>query len=842
MSFRTIVAVFCVFLIPGLALGQTTLQDPSSFLGYELGSRFSRHHAVVEYFEHVAAQSDRVEMVTYGQTNEGRPLTLAFVSSPSNLARLEEIRTDNLKRAKLEPGVPSGDPVSIVWLSYNVHGNESNSTEASMATLFALADPNNEASTKWLKNTVVVLDPAINPDGRDRYANWFNMMVGMDMNVSEDAVEHDEPWPGGRTNHYYFDLNRDWAWQTQVETKQRMIIYKKWMPHVHVDFHEQGVNNPYYFAPASEPVHREVTPWQRKFEEVIGRNHARHFDEAGWLYFTKQSFDIYYPGYGDSFPMFNGAIGMTYEQAGGGGAGLGVLTVEGDTLTLLDRLTHHTTTGLSTVEMASANSEQLVNEFASYFDKAVSGSGSEYASYVIKQDTPGNRIAALTAHLDRLGIQYGSATSSSKVEGYDYRSAKKGRFEVSEGDLVIGSAQPRAVLTRVLFNPVTPISDSLTYDITAWALPYAYDLNAIATPTKLATSTWMAPTATNVTHSENPVAYVSAWDDAGDAAFLASLLKADVKVRYATKSFSVDGSTFEPGSLIITRSSNQKFGSKFQQLVYDIAAKHGQRLTGISTGFVDSGSDLGSSDVRFIEAPRVGMPFGDGVSSSGVGEVWYWFDQVIDYPITRFSADRFSSLDLDEYDVLILPSFSSDMLSDAGLEKLSGWIRAGGRLVATGSGASSLADKKGFSLTFKTAEKTPDSTAVSLAKNKRYEDRSRDRAPSDNPGAIYRVQVDNSHPLGFGFGNESFVLRSRSDHPAVLQGGSDWNVGVVEKNGRVSGHTGYVAEKRIEESLAFGVQSMGRGSVVYMLDNPLYRGFWVSGQLLFANAVFLVGQ
>ena len=361
MSFPTIVAVVCVFLIPGLALGQTTLQDPSSFLGYELGSRFSRHHAVVEYFEHVAAQSDRVEMVTYGQTNEGRPLTLAFVSSPSNLARLEEIRTDNLKSAKLEPGVPSGYPVSIVWLSYNVHGNESNSTEASMATLFALADPNNEASTKWLKNTVVVLDPAINPDGRDRYANWFNMMVGMDMNVSEDAVEHDEPWPGGRTNHYYFDLNRDWAWQTQVETKQRMIIYKKWMPHVHVDFHEQGVNNPYYFAPASEPVHREVTPWQRKFEEVIGRNHARYFDEAGWLYFTKQSFDIYYPGYGDSFPMFNGAIGMTYEQAGGGGAGLGVLTVEGDTITLLDRLTHHTTTGLSTVEMASANSEQLVN-------------------------------------------------------------------------------------------------------------------------------------------------------------------------------------------------------------------------------------------------------------------------------------------------------------------------------------------------------------------------------------------------------------------------------------------------------------------------------------------------
>lgn len=839
---RSAFLFFCSFFLVCSAFGQTGLQDPSEFLGYELGSRFSRHASVIDYFKHVEANSDRVQLVSYGQTNEGRPLVVAFVSAAKNMGRLEEIRRNNLRMAQIETGAMEGASLPIVWLSYNVHGNESNSTEASMATLYSLVDPSNERSRQWLENTVVVIDPAINPDGRDRYANWFNMMVGTKPNLDDASVERDEPWPGGRTNHYYFDLNRDWSWQTQVESQQRLALYKQWMPQVHVDFHEQGYNSPYYFAPASEPIHQEVTPWQRQFEEIIGRNNAKYFDEKGWLYFTKQQFDIYYPGYGDSFPMFNGAIGMTYEQAGGGSAGLSVLTVEGDTLTLLDRLTHHTTTGLSTVEMASVHGEKVLEEFATYFKNAVSKPTGEYRSYVVQASTPGNRISELRMHLDKLGIQYGQATGSASVEGYDYRAAKNGKYQVTKGDLVIPAQQPRAVLTRVLFNPWTPISDSLTYDITAWALPYAYDVNAVATKTAVSHTTWSDSSVESVNFSDTPVAFIARWDDSGDARFLADLLKNEVRVRYATRAFEVNGVSFLPGSLVITRTSNERFGAAFESKIAGIAAKHGQQLTGISTGFVDKGPDLGSSDFQYIKAPKIAMPFGDGISSSGVGEVWYWFDQVIDYPLTRFSVEQFSSLDLDEYDVLILPSSASALLSDAGLEKLSSWVRAGGRLVASGSGASSLADKKGFSLTYKPADKKADSTATETARTKRYEDRSRDRAPESNPGSIFKVQVDNSHPLGFGFGDESFVLRSSSSHPAIMKGGSDWNVGVVQKNGKVSGYSGYLAEKNIEGSLAFGVQNMGRGTVTYLLDNPLYRGFWTSGRMLFGNAVFFVGQ
>lgn len=842
MRLRTCIILLSILVLTSAVSAQTALQRPDEFLGYQLGSRFTSHHLVVDYFKHVASNSDRVQVAQYGKTYEGRPLMVAFVSSVPNMERLQEIRTDNLRLAHLAEGELVGEPVSIVWLSYNVHGNESSGTEASMATLYALADPENESSAEWLENTVVLLDPAINPDGRDRYANWYNMVAGREMNVSSDAVEHAEPWPGGRTNHYYFDLNRDWSWQTQTETTQRMALYKNWMPHIHVDFHEQGVNNPYYFAPAAEPIHEDVTKWQHEFQKLIGLNHARYFDREGWLYFTKQSFDILYPGYGDSFPMFNGAIGMTYEQAGSGAAGLGILTVEGDTLSLLDRLSHHLITSLSTVEMASVHSDRVIEEFRAYFNSALNSPPGQYKAYVMKSSTPGNRIGDLVGYLDKLGILYGRVAKDERVEGYDYRSAKQGRQKISAGDLVVPMSQPRAVLTKVLFDPMTSLSDSLTYDITAWALPYAYDLDAVAVVAPVVYEEWKPTLAVSKNYSDRPYAYASRWDDAGDAAFLASLLRAKIRVRYASKPFSIHGQYFSEGTLIITRSSNEKRDPSFHTRVAEIAKKHNQALTGLATGFVDSGSDLGSSDVRYLKAPRVAMPFGSGVRSSSVGEVWYWFDQVIDYPLTRFRADRFSTLDLDEYDVLILPSSAPDMLNDEGQKKIKTWVRGGGRLIAIGSGANALAGKDGFSLIMKKPDEVADSTAVLIARNRRYGDRNRDRATTTNPGAIYRVQVDNSHPLGFGFDDESFVLRSRSDHPAIMTEDNNWNVGVIEEDARVSGHTGFKAEQRIEGSLAFGVQRMGRGSVVYLLDNPLYRGFWYSGRMLFANAVFMVGQ
>ncbi|MCE3282887.1 MAG: family carboxypeptidase, partial [Chitinophagaceae bacterium] len=310
---KLLVVALLLVMQPGIA---QSIPSPKSFLGYEAGEQFTPHYKILDYVRVVAAAAPTmVKVEKYGETYEGRELVVVIVGSPENMQQLESIRKANLAATGMEGGSAAAK-TAIVWLSYNVHGNEPSSSEAAMATLYELVNPANAEVKEWLKNTVVVIDPCLNPDGRDRYVNWFNSVKGKYENADPQSREHMEPWPGGRSNHYNFDLNRDWAWQTQKETQQRVVKYNQWMPHVHVDFHEQFYNNPYYFAPAAEPFHEVITPWQREFQTTIGKNHASIFDKKGWLYFTKQYFDLFYPSYGDTYPTYNGAIGMTYEQAG----------------------------------------------------------------------------------------------------------------------------------------------------------------------------------------------------------------------------------------------------------------------------------------------------------------------------------------------------------------------------------------------------------------------------------------------------------------------------------------------------------------------------------------------
>ena len=456
-----------------------SIQTPSEFLGYELGSQFSRHHQVVDYFKHVAAQMPgQVKLETYGETYERRPLYLAYVSSEENMRNLETIRQNNLKNAGVLGGGSNNQDIAIVWLSYNVHGNEASSIEASMLTIYKLLTE----KQSWLENTVVIIDPCINPDGRDRYANWFNETSSRPYDIDQQASEHNEPWPGGRANHYLFDLNRDWAWATQIESQSRLKVYNKWLPHIHVDFHEQGINEPYYFAPAAEPYHEIISDWQRDFQTQIGNNHARYFDKEGWLYFTRERFDLYYPSYGDTYPTYLGAIGMTYEQAGHGRGGLGVLNDEGIVLTLKDRIAHHTTAGLSTVEISSQNAARLNSEFKKFFNN----SGLKYKSYVMQGDA--DKIEALKSLLDKHEIKYGSANSG-RVSGYKYSASGQGSMNTSGKDLVVSTDQPKGKMVKVLFEPEGKLSDSLTYDITAWSLPYAYGLEAIASTSLISSGT-----------------------------------------------------------------------------------------------------------------------------------------------------------------------------------------------------------------------------------------------------------------------------------------------------------------------------------------------------------------
>ncbi|MET0638302.1 MAG: M14 family metallopeptidase [Chitinophagaceae bacterium] len=831
-----------LFVILSTFYSFAQLKSPEQFLGYKIGTRYTPHWKLVSYYQYLVQTLPKtVEVRQYGETNEGRPLLMVFIASEENLKNLENIRLNNLRLANLakDKMAPSESAPAIVWLSYNVHGNETSSSEAALLAAYDLADPANSKTKEWLKNTVVIIDPCINPDGRDRYVNWFNTIVGKQYNPRPDSREHREPWPGGRSNHYNFDLNRDWAWQTQVETQQRLIQYNQWLPQVHVDYHEQGINSPYYFAPAAQPYHEIITKWQRDFQVSIGKNHAKYFDRNGWLYFTKEVFDLFYPSYGDTYPIYNGGIGMTYEQGGGGAGGLGVTTDEDDTLTLVDRVMHHYTTSLSTVEVSSVNNTSLIKEFRKFFNDAVAGSVGEYKSYLIKSSPEdADRLSAFLKLMDRNLIRYSSGSGAGR--GYNYMTGKEENFTAGTGDIIISAAQPKAALVKVLFEPNSRLVDSATYDITAWAMPYVFGLKAFASKAVINTSGNIATVDTLKNPVTDAYGYVVKWQGMSSAKVTSALLQKGVKLRYAERPFEVDGQAFPNGSIIIIKNGNEGFGTGLWAFVAGICNENKIKMTPITTGMVDKGFDFGSSKVHPMKAPKVALLTGDGVSSLGAGEVWHFMERELQYPVTLINANDFSRALWNEIDVLVMPDGMYRFLNDKTLAtQFYTWIQAGGRVVALEGAVSQLAGQEWSALKIRKSEDTTGKKDPYKAL-KPFDERLKENLPDYTPGAIYKVDVDNTHPLMFGYPNYYYTLKQDASIYDFMKDG--WNVGVIKKESQLSGFVGYKLKSKLKDGLVFGVQDAGRGTVTYLTDDVLFRNFWENGKLMFCNALFMVGQ
>jgi hypothetical protein len=835
----------CLFVfLQFTAISQTL--SPDQFLGYRLGDKYTPHFRIVEYFRHLSQTApDLVRLEQYGQTNEGRPLMLAFISSKDNISRLEQIRMNNLRIAgvakdRMAPVLPAP---AIVWLSYNVHGNETSSSEAAMLTAYELVRPRETKAVDWLQNTVVVLDPCINPDGRDRYVNWFNSVTGFTADPLPFSREHMEPWPGGRTNHYLFDLNRDWAWQTQKESQERMKRYNQWLPHVHVDFHEQSFDAPYYFAPAAEPLHAAITPWQREFQTMIGRNNARYFDQNGWLYFTKERFDLFYPSYGDTYPTFKGAIGMTYEQGGGGRAGSAVITEAGDTLRLSDRLLHHYTTGISTIEITSVNATKVLTEFRDFYDKARSAPAGEFKGYLLKSSGSDN-LRVMKSLLDKNQIiwQYAGAQ---QVSGFNYFTNKNETYKPKPGDIVINTNQPHSTLLNVLFERSSVLSDSVTYDITAWSLPYAYAIETIGTGGFIGNTAASGQPERNKLSETNAYAYAIKWNGTASTRFLAQMLRSGVRVRFSEEQFSIKGQNFEKGTLLITRASNEKFGNSLASLIAKAIDSTGVEASVVQSGFVDKGFDFGSDRIRVIDPPKVAVLAGDNVSSYGMGEIWHFFEREIGYPVHIVYHKDLNAAVLRQISVLILPDGQYRTVIDKEKNSmLHNWVSSGGKLIALENAVSHLANSD-WGLKEKKYEERKDDKKQDEAEVyrdlRKYGNRERDEISSLNPGSIFRVELDNSHPLAYGYGDQYYTLKMDDRIMEFIKEGG-WNVGVIKRNALVSGFTGSKTKEKLKDGALFGVLEVGRGSLVFFADNTLFRNFWESGKLMMSNAVFLVGE
>jgi hypothetical protein len=831
-----VVAFVAQALIGGAAAAQQAPPSPAEVLGYQLGERFTPYAGVQRYARALAEASPLVEYRAYGQTPEGRELIQLVIATPENHQRLNQILAANAELTRPETSAERARQIAesnpaIIYFSYGVHGNESSSSEAALYTAWDLARGAPEVAGV-LDRLVVIIDPAANPDGRDRYVNWFSSVVGAEPNVNPQAREHREPWPGGRFNHYMFDLNRDWSWGTQPETRARLATWWQWNPQVHVDFHEMFYNSSYFFFPAAAPINPiypdHILEWGKRF----GQGNARAFDQFGWAYYTGEAFDLFYPGYGDSWPSLTGAVGMTYEQAGHGAAGIAIQQESGDTLTLHDRAQHHRTSGQATLRTAAAEKMRLLADYAA--GQRTAGAG-EQDFLLVPGDDP-TRIEALVAHLRQQGIQVERASAGFAARATPY-TGWQARSQFPAGTYRVRARQPLGRLAVTLLQPETELKAEYSYDVSAWSLPYAYGVAAYRAQAA-AGGSWTpvqgaAGREANVAAPSAGVGYLVAPGDAASAPMV-RFLEGGGRARVLGKPSTFGGRTWPAGTWFIPARGNDTVQARLT------AAGLGGLVRPVASGMAESGIDLGSENVARVELPRLAVIAGEGVSPTSFGAHWYFLEQQLGMPFDALMASDLTQVDLSEYDVIVLPDASPRAIRGAD-EALKTWVQGGGRLIGVGGGAEALA---GMAEVKVREGARGDSAANDRA---RYlagrEERQRREWRQEVPGAILPLRLDPAHPLAFGAGmdgrpGETFALHAGTTvfEPAA---GVETVAYFPERLSRISGVISAENVRRLEQGSWLVTKRLGGGSIVLFADDPLFRLFWRSTHPLYVNAILL---
>ena len=823
---------------------------PDAALGYAVGSRFTHWERIAAYFDALAAASPRVKVWEYGRTYEGRPLKLAAFSTPENLARLDEIRAERLRLS--EPaGLPPSEreqlarrlPV-VIWLAYGVHGDEAASSEAAMVTAYALAAAQGEMA-EMLESTIVLIDPLCNPDGRERYVHGYEQRQGEAPNGHRDAAEHFQPWPGGRQNHYLIDLNRDWAWATQQESRSRLAAYRAWEPQVYVDFHEMGADSSYFFPPPAEPVLARIDRRVLSWLDVFGRANAEAFDHQGWVYYKAENYDLFYPGYGDSYPSLHGAIGMTYEVAGGGRGGLAVNRADGTQLTLADRVGRHLTTSLATIRTGERNGRRLLQD---YVATRLRSANEAPRLYLWPADQPEARTLADLLMLH--GVRVIQLERTLEIAAQPLAGGREeGEHRFAAGTFAVSTVQPLGAFVEAVLDREAPMTPSFLerqrqrfeqnrdgefYDITAWSLPLAFNL-------RLWTAAGDLPGNPGNPGNHPPGALEGGVQGAGELGYLvapqgiasyrlaAELRKRHLHSRVALSPLVEGGVAYPAGTLYIPRHGNP------EGLPADLAELlRGTGITAraISSSYDVTGLSLGSNAMPAVRQPRIGLLSGEGVDPTSFGFLWFLLDREVGLPHDRLDLAHLRPGALADFDVLILPNGAyEDRIGDRSRAALDAWIKAGGELVAVGGGAAHWLHE--HDLVSWKPWKAPEADAESEG----TQDKAMAERDIDTPGAILATRLQAQHPLAIGLPGPPPVLVEGS---TVLLPSGDPRRDVLvaaPQDPVLSGFAWPEAKQRLAGSLLVGAEPRGSGSIVLFVQEPDFRLIWRGTAPLFLNAV-----
>ncbi|MFO7588065.1 MAG: M14 family zinc carboxypeptidase [Gemmatimonadota bacterium] len=817
--------------------------SPAEALGRETGGSFTDAVEAVRYARLLASATDRAVYRPYGSTPEGRELGILALSSPGTLARLDAVLAEHARLAdpNLSPSDASRIAAStpaVVWLMYGVHGDESSSTEAALWTAWDLVSGGPEAS--WvLDSLVVVVEPVANPDGRDRYVQWFRTVRGDLPNPEPASAEHAPPWPGGRGNHFLFDLNRDWTWATQPETVARIAEWSRWHPQVHVDFHEMGHTSSYFFFPASTPINPIYPDYTLRWAEHFGRELAAEFDRRQWLYFTAETFDLFYPGYGDSWPSLSGAIGMTFEQAGGARAALAVRRPDGSVLTLGDRIARHRAAGGTTVRAAASRRTGLLLEYAEFHRGLRDG----WPDVLLVPGEEDGALVALGAALRRQGIRVERATRRFEATAEPHAGFAPRRV-FPPGTLRVAARQPRGRLALTLLQPevlhVRPEGPG-TYDITAWSLPYAYGVEA---HTLRGTAAAAFETFPDPAGDDAGTAGPAPADPAGTIGWLVppSFETAGPLVRWLgaggravalEEPFTLEGRRWPAGTRFLLADSAGRGRLEASGLLpFAVPAR---------TALTESGRDLGTPWSLDLRAPRVGVFRGDGVAPTAFGATWFLLERVAGIPFDALELGSLARLPLDDWDVLVLPDGRpGEAIGEGASDALAGWVERGGTLVASGGAARWAGGALGHVEPRSAEEELPVEERRLRALRTREERRTDSWDDAVN-GVILPVRVDGAHPLAWGLGlaNEAglaFVLHIE-DLSFEPEESFETVLGFESELRAVSGVVSEAKLAEIAASSWLASVRTGRGRLVLFADDPLFRLMWRSNFVLFTNAL-----
>lgn len=816
------------YYLPDSITYNPAIPTPESVIGHKVGQWHVTHDKLVYYMRELAKSSDRIKIEQTGRTYEDRPQLLLIITSPKNHANLEQIRQQHLdlcNPAKSASLNIDNMPV-VIWQGYSIHGNEPSGSNAALLYAYYLAAAQGRQIEEALDNTIILLDPSFNPDGLNRFAHWANMHKSKHLVTDPQSREFSEVWPGGRFNHYWFDLNRDWLPAQHLESQNRLKKFHEWKPNVLTDHHEMGSNSTFFFQPGVPSRTNPLTPAKnQELTGKIGKFHAAFLDRIGSLYYTKEGFDDFYYGKGSTYPDIQGAVGILFEQ--GSSRGHAQETIHG-VLTFPFTIRNQFTTSLSTLEAAKNLRKELLNYQRESFQTAIQqANASPIKGYIVGDKNDKAKTYHFLEMLERHQIEIYELKGKITVDNQEFESGSA---------FIIPTNQPQYRLITTIFQKELKFKDSLFYDVSAWTMPLAFNLpygelkslNSSILGNKLSKANFPVG---EVIGGKSEYAYLFEWDEYYAPKLLYEVLNSGLIAKVATDPFEIvtaNGNIkFDYGTIMIPAKNQAKSGDEIYQLLENQAKLNGIKVYAVKTGLVSDGIDLGSNSFSILEKPKVAMLVGAGVAPSDAGEIWHLADQRFGLPITMIDVNNFNSAIIDKYNTLIMVSGNYGSLNK---EKIRNWVQSGGSLIlfetAIEWGANGL-------------------VSINLKKNKadslkvgRYADLENNLGAQEMGGSIFQAAVDLTHPLLYGYNtptlsffkaNSIYMQRNSNPYSTPAQ---------YTANPLQSGYISKANAEMMRNVAAINVNTLGRGRVISIDNNLNFRAFWFGGTKLFMNTLF----